>query len=211
MGKAGASHGRMSSGFAEAVRLYLRVLVGVMAVVGLCLLIGLQAGWIALVAPDKVEPDDSATAVEIDDRAGAVEIIGPETLFSKEMTVVDPRKTYQLEADIRVLPREDGSDQVSAVYLGVATYDAEGKELRSGPGTYRYAGASDRKVSSEDGWVHIAGTITGEGDANHNQFRPGTHSIKLVLLANFRSKDKPVMLIRNVRFSEVVTLAPLAR
>src|SRR5690606_41501376 len=75
------------------------------------------------------------------------------SVASRDVHSFPTRRSSDLEADIRVLPREDGSDQVSAVYLGVATYDAEGKELRSGPGTYRYAGASDRKVSSEDGWV----------------------------------------------------------
>jgi hypothetical protein len=106
------------------------------------------------------------------------------------------------------LPKEDGSPQTSIVYFGVSTYDADGKELKSSPGRYRYAGASRRNVSSDEGWAHLSGTITGEGNENRSQFRPGTRSVKLVLLANYRAKDEPVMLIRNVTFSELVALAP---
>lgn len=194
--------GRMA-GLADSLQLYGRVLGGILAVAGLCFLVGLQSGWIGLVwDPDTKVPgaDDSVDPT-------ALRVVGPKNLFSRNQIAVDTGRTYRLDADVRVLPKKDGSNQISKVYFGVSTYDASGKELKTAPGTYRYAGANGKAVVSAAGWMHLSGTITGEGNENHHQFRPGTHSIKLVLLANYRSEDAPVMLIRNVTFSELVEIA----
>jgi hypothetical protein len=197
-----------STGFSDSLRLYLRVLVCVLAVIGLGLVVGLQAGWVDVVWSPEQPLDVDSLAPDAATQEATLEAIGSKRLFSKDMIAVDPGKTYRLDADIRVLPGADGSTQTSTVYFGVSTYDASGKELKSGPGSYRYAGALNRNVSSEENWVHIGGTITGEGDDSHKQFRPGTRSIKLVMLPNYRAKGEPVMLIRNVRFSELVAIAP---
>jgi hypothetical protein len=193
-------------GFADSIWRYVRILGGVLAAIGFCLVFGLQSGWVGIVW----SPSPALMEVFAKDGGigGAViRATGPKTLFSKEMIAVDTGKTYRLDADVRVLPQA-GSPRTSVVYLGVSTYDADGKELKSPPGSYRYAGAVGRNVRSDQGWVHLGGTITGEGDENHHQFRPGTHSIKLVLLANYRSKDAPVLLIRDVTFSEFVAIGP---
>jgi hypothetical protein len=194
-------------GLIDAVRRYVRVLICVLAVCGLGLVIGLQSGWVGLVWSP---PPALVEVVERDGGNGGslIRVTGPTNVFAKDMIAVDTGRTYRLDADVRVLPKEDGSAQTSVVYFGVSTYDVDGAELKSGPGTYRYAGALGRNISSNEGWVHLSGAITGEGNENYKQFRPGTRSVKLVLLANYQSKDEPVLLIRDVTFSELVTLAP---
>jgi hypothetical protein len=187
------------SALRDFIQTYIRILAWIMAGLGLCLIVSLQFKWVGLVwFPDRHLAQD----------ASAVEIRGPKILFSKESFAVDPAMAYQLSADVRVLPKADGSPQLSVVYLGVQTFDANGRELKSGPGTYRYAGASNRTVGSQENWVHVSGLIAGEGDSNHHQFRPGTRSVRLVLLANYRSDSDAALLIRNVEFSQSVTFAP---
>jgi hypothetical protein len=190
----------------DSVRRYVRVLICVLAVCGLCLVIGLQSGWVGLVWSP---PPAFVEVVARDGGKGGplIKVAGPKNVFSKDMIAVDTGRTYRLDADIRVLPKEDGSAQTSTVFFGVSTYDADGNELRSGPGTFRYAGGSG-KFRSDDGWSHMSGTITGEGDEKHGQFRPGTRFVKLVVVANYQSKDKPVLLIRDVRFTELIELVP---
>lgn len=186
------------SGLRDFLRFYVWILICILAALGLCLIVGLQFKWVGLVwSPVSYPAADAST----------IEIKGPANLFSEETFVVDTAKTYQLSADVRVLPKSDGSPQDSVIYFGVQTFDANGRELKSGPGTYRYAGANKKVIGSQQDWVHIGGLITGEGDSNYNQFRPGTHSVKLVLLPNYQSGDKTFR-IRNVGFSERITFAP---
>jgi hypothetical protein len=187
------------SGLSDFIRAYFRILAWILAALGLCLIVGLQFGWVGVTwFPDRFLGADKS----------ALEIHGPKALFSKETFVVDPTNTYQLSADVRVMPKADGSQQMSVVYLGVQTFDANGRELKSNPGSYRYAAASGKRVGSQENWVHVSGLIAGEGDSNHHQFRPGTRSVKLVLLANYRSDKNAVLLIRNVEFSPRVTFTP---
>lgn len=198
------------SGFGDFLRSYLWILLCILAALGLSLIVGLQFKWIGLVwSPmDLAKTEASAIGADVQGRdRSALQIKGSASLFSEESFVVDTGKTYQLSADVRVLPQSDGSPQLSIVYFGVQTFDADGRELKSGPGTYRYAGALKRNVSSAEGWVHIGGVITGEGDSGHNQFRPGTRSVRIVLLPNYQSGDR-TFIIRNVSFSERITFAP---
>lgn len=163
-------------GFMGFTRYYSRIFVWILAILGFCLVAGLQFKWIGI---DWL-PGDYPTA-----DASTLEIKGPANLFSQETFVVYTGRTYKLGADIRVLPKSDGSPQDSVIYFGMQTFDAAGKVPESGPGTYRYAGANKKGVGPQQNWVHIGGLITGEGDSIHNQFRPGTHSVKLVFRPNY--------------------------
>ena len=186
-------------GFTGFIRFYVRIFVWILAILGFCVVAGLQFKWVGIDwLPGGYPAVDALT----------LEIKGPANLFSQETFVIDTGKTYQLGADVRVLPKSDGSPQDSVIYFGVQTFDANGKVLGSGPGTYRYAGANKKVVGSQQNWIHIGGLITGEGDSNHNQFRPGTHSVKLVLRPNYGSGDDKIFRIRNVSFSERITFAP---
>ncbi|WP_315919347.1 hypothetical protein [Mesorhizobium sp. SP-1A] len=178
---------------------YLRVIVWILALVGLCALLGLQFKWF-----DKVWPPAERFVLE----APAITVKGPKVVFSKETIAVDTSRVYQLGAEVRVLPRPDGSPQTSMFYFGVQTFDASGTELRSGPGVYRYAGAAKMVLSSNQGWVRVGGVITGEGDISTNQFRPATRTVKLVMLPNYQSSGDVSMMIRNVEFSQRVTMVP---
>ena len=181
------------------MRYYARIAVWILAALGVYLLLGLQFKWFGEVwlVSDRYVLD-----------ANPVEIKGPKAIFSNERIAVDPTKTYRLSAELRALPKSDGTLNVSTIYFGVQTFDANGRELKSGPGSYRYAGAFDMSLTSDEGWVKIAGLIAGEGDANHKEFRPGTRFVRLVLLLNYQgSKDMTVM-VRNVEFSQQVTFTP---
>jgi len=196
------------SGFRGFLWSYVWILACILVALGLCLIIGLQFKWVGLVW-SPVDYSIGASTIEANgqerDRS-TIEVKGPASLFSQETFVVDTGKTYQLSADVRILPNNDGSPQVSIVYFGVQTFDADGRELKSGLGTYRYAGANKRNVSSAEGWIHIGGLITGEGDGSYNQFRPGTRSVKLVLLPNYGANSEIITLVRNVGFSQRITL-----
>lgn len=201
------------SGFRDFLRSYVWILVCILAALGLCLIVGLQFKWVGLVW-SPVDYSIGAPAIEANgqerDRS-TIEVKGPASLFSEETFVVDTGKTYELSAEVRILPKDDGTPQVSIVYFGVQTFDANGRELTSGLGTYRYAGANKRNVSSAEGWIHIGGLITGEGDSSHNQFRPGTHSVKLVLLPNYGADSEMVTLVRKASFAQRITLVPKSR
>ena len=96
------------TGLGEAMRLYGRVLGALLAAIGLCSLIALKAGWLGLIWPSEIPLD--ANELEAGDRTdrATIEVKGPKTLFSRGMTVVDTSRIYRLDADVRVLPGEDG-------------------------------------------------------------------------------------------------------
>lgn len=187
------------SGFSDFIRAYFWILIWIMVALGLFLVVSLQFKWAGIAWFPEQQSEADASAIRFQ---------GPKTVFSKETFAVDTSETYRLSADVRVLSKSDGSPQVSKIYLGVQTFDARGHELRSGPGTYRYAGALNKTLGSEQDWVHIEGLITGEGDENHHQFRPGTRSVKLVLLPNYKSGSDTTLMVRNVEFSQLVTFSP---
>lgn len=182
--------------FAEIGMLYLRVATVLLALIGVFALVGMQLGWFT---------PDMPTAKKVLQIDRPSSIAGAQKLTSK-LIPVDTARRYRIGADIRVLPKDDGSPQVSTVYLGVQTYDARGKVLKSGPGPYRYAGASNMKVSSKDGWTRLEGVIAEEGDENHYQFRPGTKTVEVVLMPNFKADDSVISEVRNVEFTQIIEL-----
>jgi hypothetical protein len=61
---------------------------------------------------------------------------------------------------------------------------------------------SARVISSAEGWIEAEGVITGEGNENANQFRPGTKFVRPLALLNFKSPGA-VSQITYLRFEEV--------
>ncbi len=182
--------------FAEIGMLYLRVATVLLALIGIFALVGTQLGWFT---------PDMPTAKRILQIDRPASVAGAQKITSK-LIPVDTTRRYRIGADIRVLPKDDGSPQVSTVYLGVQTYDAKGKVLNSGPGPYRYAGAADAKVNSKDGWTRLEGVIAEEGDENHYQFRPGTKSVAVIFMPNYKADDSVVSEVRNVEFTQIIDL-----
>jgi hypothetical protein len=181
---------------AEVGALYLRVAICVLAVIGLFALVGVRMGWF--------EPEmPSVKQVLFND--APQQFIGYKPFFSRRI-LVDTGREYRVRVAVRVLPKPDGSPQTSRVYLGVETFDENGKPLTSGPGPHRFAGASNLRVSSDDGWTNISGIITNEGDESHNQFRPGTKFVRVVLMVNYKADESVISEVRDLRFSELIPL-----
>lgn len=176
------------------MRLYAFILLALLALAGLVSLTAVQAGW--LVPAGAVQERDGE---DIEDDSGAdTALDGPQNVWS-QVIPIDPALAYELSAEVRAFSPEGDRMAGTRTYLGVETLDAEMKPLRSGPGTYRYGGAVNRVVQPVSGWVSLSGVMQGEGDDRHDQFRPGTRYVRVVLLLNY---DTPGMrtAIRNVRF-----------
>jgi hypothetical protein len=181
---------------AEIGALYLRVAICLFAVIGLFALVGTELRWFSPTMPSVKK------VLSIDP---AERFAGYKPFFSARIPV-DTSRAYRLRVAVRVLPRDDGTKQISRIYLGVRTYDVDGKELKSGPGSYRYAGAANVQLTSDDGWKTLTGTIAGEGDTSHNQFRPGTKSVEVALLVNYKADETVVSEVRDLRFAELIPL-----
>ncbi len=193
------------TGFFIAIRLYARVLAGVLAGIGFFSIIGLYAGWLALSEPRPAQPVEQGDdlAIETDKPFRAA---GPVTVKS-QIVPVDPRLTYEISAEVRSIAPQGMQHAAAITYLGVITYDQDGKEIRGGPGNYRYAGASKYPLYSRPGWSVLSGSIAGQGNETHHQFRPGTRFVRVVALLNYENTGTLVESglmtteIRNVRFS----------
>lgn len=111
---------------------------------------------------------------------------GFQMLFGKDFIEVSTDRTYRMSVRLRVLPDSNGQPVQALTYAGFATFDAQKNLQESGPGLHRYAVLRAADVSSDDDWQVYEGTITGEGDETHHQFRQGTAFIKPALLLNYR-------------------------
>lgn len=188
--------------FFSAIRFYVQVLAGVLAVIGFFSIIGLYAGWLVQTEPSRATSPSDTLAIDSDEPVLAL----GRTLLMSQMIPVDPGLTYDLSAEVRSSAPTEMKRAAAITYLGVATYDRNGTELRSGPGSYRYAGAEKYLLYGNPEWRTLAGSITGEGDETHNQFRPGTRFVRIVALLNYEAagtQTESGMMsseIRNVQF-----------
>lgn len=130
-----------------------------------------------------------------------LEATGASPIYTADWVEVDPAKTYKLTARIRAI-KDDPKVEGAKTYVGVATFDANGNLQTTAPGTHRYAAMFGRVINSSEGWVEAEGLITGEGNENANQFRPGTKYVKPLALLNYASPDA-VSQITYLRFEEV--------
>lgn len=136
-----------------------------------------------------------------------VAIQGPLIVFSPTIKV-DTTASYQYSVEVRVHPKPDGSPQEAKIFAGLATLDQRGDMLTSGPGTYRYAASQGTDINSENGWVLLEGIISGEGDDNHNQFRPGTASVRKVVVVNLGGDYTVQTEIRDIKLVPDISGGP---
>lgn len=193
-----------NSAFVTALCFYARVLAGVLAAVGIGSIIALQTGWLSFSGAENRTPQIDTQAP--DEGLPPVVATGS-TIVMSQMIPVNSSQTYDISAEVRNVAPAELKDRAANTYLGVATFDAEGKEIRGGPGTYRYAGALNYQLYSDAGWRTLSGSITGEGNETHMQFRPGTKHVRIVLLLNYitaaqqNKNGDTVTELRNVRFA----------
>jgi hypothetical protein len=179
-----------SAPFVDAMRLYLRLVLILLAAAGLAGLVALQVGWLItpeharlLVPPAEIETADTIT------------LSGPASLRS-QVILVDPSLVYDLSAEVRTFAADASAP--TRIDLGVETLDANLKRLESGPRGHRYGGARNYQLRPIQGWVKVKGEITGEGDEGHHQFRPGTRYVRIVAHLN-RGREGNTTEIRKVR------------
>lgn len=186
------------SAFLVYVRFYLKILLGLLAAAGFLCLVGLQAGWIIPangVAIKAALSEEEGKEVDAD----FLSFTGPGSVWSQPI-LVDTSLVYEISAEVRTFSLDEDPYREARTYLGVATFDENMEPIRSGPGTHRYAGAANRIVQMPHGWLALGGSITGEGDERHDQFRPGTRFVRVVALLNYRSEGVRSE-IRNIRFT----------
>ncbi|UYM14254.1 phage tail protein I [Endozoicomonas euniceicola] len=104
-----------------------------------------------------------------------------EALHCSQAIPVQTGRVYRVRFKVRQTVDNPGS---SGIFAGVATLDKDFNYLNSDPGWYRYCCTFGRSITSADGWQVFEGEITGEGDDNHNQFRPGTAYIRPMFFVN---------------------------
>ncbi|WP_422452446.1 phage tail protein I [Endozoicomonas sp. ALC066] len=107
-----------------------------------------------------------------------------EWVFCSQPIPVQTSRIYKIRFKVRQTQDDVGK---SRVYVGVATLDAQFNNLTSGPGSHRYCAVSNRSITVSEGWQVFEGEITGEGDENHNQFRPGTAYIRPMFIVNYNA------------------------
>ncbi|MCW7553648.1 phage tail protein I [Endozoicomonas gorgoniicola] len=103
-------------------------------------------------------------------------------LFCGQAIPVQTSRVYRVRFKVRQTVDNSGSDRV---YAGVATLDKDFNALTGGPGFNRYCCVVGRSITTADGWQVFEGEITGEGNANHNQFRPDTAYIRPMFIVNY--------------------------
>lgn len=160
------------------------------------------AGYSSAPTPStSIARDDARYTAKRDGDDYVLEATGASQIYPTDWVEVDTSKTYRVTAKIRTI-RDDPQVNGAKTYVGVATFDANGNLQTTAPGTHRYAAMVGRVINSSEGWVEAEGLITGEGNENANQFRPGTKYVKPLALLNYASPDA-VSQITYLRFEEV--------
>ena len=178
----------------EAALLYARVLLFVLAAVGLGSVIAFGMGWIG------PQGDVRDLLYRIDGRAEAPLRLSEERLLvSIDRIPVLPTGRYEISAEFRVL-QEGRRPEKGRIYLGYAAYAADGKPVAPDWGSHRYAGVTNFLLNSIYGWTTFRGQITGTG-TEIGTFPPNTESVAPLIWGN--RDTQATVEIRNVRYSTV--------
>lgn len=133
------------------------------------------------------------TAIQISDAEGWI--------YSANPIPVDTSRVYRVR--FRVKKTRDVDKGGTNVYAGVATYDKEGKLQTTAPGMHRYCAVAGKPLKVADGWQVFEGYITGEGNASHNQFRPGTAYVKPMFVVDYQAGVGGINVIDLLDFEDV--------
>jgi YD repeat-containing protein len=108
---------------------------------------------------------------------------GIDGLMTGSYAAIDTTKSYKVRARVRQV---SGSGKV---YVGVATKDVNGLELKNATGSaYSYPGIASFPLTADMGWKEFEGTITGEsalGQYDKYKFLSGSKSAAPLLLYNY--------------------------
>lgn len=120
------------------------------------------------------------------DYSGKVlEVSGSRWVYYGKAIPVDTSRKYKMRVKVRQTQDPTNGTNKNYFYAGVATLDANYNVQTSSPGTHRYFAATSQRISKSQGWHTYEGTITGEGNKTHNQFRSGTAYVKPMFICNF--------------------------
>ena len=116
---------------------------------------------------------------------GRIRLTGTQLMFHSQVFRVDPARRYKVRFVVRQI--QDPTNGGSGVYAGVATLDGNFNALTTNPGTHRYCAATGTSITVAQGRRVFEGIITGEGNSNHNQFRPGTVFVRPMFIVNYNA------------------------
>ncbi|AID50475.1 putative tail protein [Bacillus phage CP-51] len=124
-------------------------------------------------------------------------------IFSANAIPVDTSRVYRVR--FRIKKTKDVTSGGTNVYAGVATYDKNGNMQTSAPGAHRYCAVAGKPLKVADGWQVFEGYITGEGNTNHNQFRPGTAYVKPMFVVDYQAGVGGTNIIDLLDFEDVTS------
>ncbi|AGR46787.1 tail fiber protein [Bacillus phage JL] len=124
-------------------------------------------------------------------------------IFSANAIPVDTSRVYRVR--FRIKKTKDVTGGGTNVYAGVATYDKNGNLQTTSPGNHRYCAVAGKPLKVADGWQLYEGYITGEGNATHNQFRPGTAYVKPMFVVDYQAGVGGTNIIDLVDFEDVTS------
>lgn len=185
--------------FISAAKIYGRIIVSVLAVIGMVSLGAMQGGWLVATADADAHPNDAGQVPTVTGETAPLSGNGPTTVTS-QLIPVDPSLTYDLSAEVRSLAAKGDDRKGARTYLGVVAYDKDGKRLSSKSAPNRYVAADDYYLVAARGWAPLSGTVGGEGNDVHSQFQPGTRFVRVIALLNNRDETMKSE-IRNIRFT----------
>lgn len=185
----------------EAMRSYLLILLLLLAAAGLASLVALQAG--ALVTAGGVTEETPAPKVEPE--PGEILTLTGEKTLRSQLIPVDPALAYTLSARVRTLDTDGDEMAPTRIYLGVEAFDADRRPLKTQADIYRYAGARNYRLRPIQDWVTVQGEIGGEGEDDHQKFKPGTRYVRIVARINHRSEGRTTE-VGEVRFEPRLTV-----
>jgi len=122
-------------------------------------------------------------------------------IFSANAIPVDTSRVYRVR--FRIKKTKDVTSGGTNIYAGVATYDKNGNLQTTAPGNHRYCAVAGKPLKVADGWQLYEGYITGEGNATHNQFRPGTAYVKPMFVVDYQAGVGGTNVIDLVDFEDV--------
>ncbi|WP_055936360.1 LysM peptidoglycan-binding domain-containing protein [Duganella sp. Root336D2] len=116
---------------------------------------------------------------------------GPNARLYGTSAAIDTGKTYKVRARLRQV------SGTGAIYVGVATTDANGNQLWNSTGqNFSFPGAVNVQLTPEMGWKEFEGTVTGEytasaGVYDANKFFAGSKNGGPVLFFNYPGTNGP--------------------
>ena len=133
-------------------------------------------------------------------RSGAL-IIGPTTLYSRELIPVDSSSSYTMNFDVSAVSNGADGKTGSYIFAGIVPFDKNKNQI-SNPRTHLYGVAWSVPVKIEDGIRNFRGTFSPNGDGL-TVLPADTAYIKLAMDVNY-GDPLAAAIVSNIKFERSV-------